>query len=145
MSITDKKQTPYPHGLSVRWPFENQLCILRITNSSQAAVDEWVEVLSATFANWPEGQLVLIMLDFREQGLTPYLRQKAMEAVKTLNPDKPERIAIVLSRDILGVSLKLFVHMLLPLINNENSQFKIFHDELTALRWLSLHLLDPEA
>jgi hypothetical protein len=143
--IATKNEQRLPQGLSVSWPFENQLCMLRITNSSQAAVDEWVEVLRATFANWPEGKLVLIMLDFREQGLTPYLRQKAIEATKTLNPDKPERLAIVLSRDILGISLKLFVHMLLPLINNENSQFKIFHDELTALRWLSLHLLDPEA
>lgn len=145
MVATQNEPTTLPHGLVVEWPFTNQLCILRITKSSQIAVDEWAETLGKTFKEWPEGKMVLIMMDFRQQGLTPYLRQKAMEAVKTLNPDKPERIAILLSRDILGVSLKLFVHMLLPFINNADSQFKIFHDELTALRWLSMNLLNPEA
>lgn len=127
------------HGLVIDWLHNHHVCLLTVTSNTRDSADEWAEQVQSLAEHWSNRQMILLMHDMRGLGLTPYLRQTIIKMMG-INPDIPERIAVILSADLLGKGAALFTRTLRPFINNENSQIRVFHDRANGIKWLESFL-----
>jgi hypothetical protein len=143
---TDKDtQEKHPFGLVVDWLEEGQICTMTATQNTRDGIDEWVKRVKEVNEQWPKNRMVLILYDIRTYSLTPYLRKRAQEMVEEVNPDLPERVAIVLGNDsIFGRGTRMFAKFLLQFINNADSQLRVFSTPEEGLAWLKTFLPAPQ-
>lgn len=123
------------NGVKLEWLCDGRIAAFYLENTSPEAVDAWYEASREVIQNWPETKPYLILERFTDLGLTPYNRQRA-EELATLIPDHMDgRVAVVISRGVLGYGIRMFgANRLKALI--PNITFEFFFEETKALEWL---------
>ncbi len=123
------------NGAKLEWLYDGRIAAFCLENTSPTAIDTWYEASREVIQNWPETKPYLILERFTNLGLTPYNRQRA-EELATLIPDHMDgRVAVVISRGVLGYGIRMFgANRLKALI--PNITFEFFFEEAKALEWL---------
>lgn len=123
------------NGAKLEWLCDDRIAAFCLENTSPAVVDAWYETSREVIQNWPETRPYLILERFTNLGLTPYNRQRA-EELATIIPDHMNgRVAVVISRGVLGYGIRMFgANRLKALI--PNITFEFFFEEAKALEWL---------
>ncbi|MBI5929472.1 MAG: hypothetical protein HY862_09195 [Chloroflexi bacterium] len=119
----------------VEWLFERRVVTVRIESTMPDVIDAWYETSLEVIQNWPEDKPYLFLGNFTNLGLTPYSRQCAEKLALAIPKDMSGRVAVVISRGILGYGLRMFgINRLKALIPNLPVEF--FFEETKALAWL---------
>jgi hypothetical protein len=129
----------YPFGITREWIDDERIVVITTQGDmSRAAIDTWANVVMDTAANWNPDQPFFLLHDLssKDQGLTPYSRQRAEETYDALRPGTSGCIAVVIREGFVNrlVSLLYFRRRKARGMNLEERLFTTKADALTWLR-----------
>lgn len=135
ISITNNIET-FQEGVQREWRHDRRLVIIRIPNPVRSTVDEWAVVHGDTVGNWPANQPILMLLDMRECGFTPYVREKSTEASERHKWNG--QLALILQKGVVGL---LFQQLARLLVRQQGDlQLGYYTDFDKGLAWLEQSL-----
>ena len=122
-------------GVTLEWLHDGRIAMFHAENTSSETIDAWYHMSVELVQNWPQAKPYLVLSNFSNLGLTPYSRQRSEELAAAIPDSLNGRVAVVISRGILGYGLRMFgttpLKALVP-----NLEFEFFFEETKALAWL---------
>lgn len=123
------------NGIKFEWLQEGRIAAFYLTNTAPETIDTWYRTSTDIIQQWPETKPYLVFTDMTNLGLTPYARQRTEELAATIPKYLSGRVAVLISRGVLGYGLRMFgstrLKALVP-----NLSFEFFFEEAKALEWL---------
>lgn len=122
-------------GVTLEWLYDGQVAAFQVESTDPTVVDTWYEMSLEVLQSWPETKPYLVLERFTNLGMTPYNRQRAEEIASFIPQYLFGRVAVVISRGVLGYGIRMFgANRLKALIPNLTIEF--FFEEDKALEWL---------
>ncbi len=122
-------------GVTLEWLYDGQVAAFQVESTDPTVVDTWYEMSLEVLQSWPETKPYLVLERFTNLGMTPYNRQRAEEIASFIPKYLFGRVAVVISRGVLGYGIRMFgANRLKALIPNLTIEF--FFEEDKALEWL---------
>lgn len=103
-------------------------------NMSRPAIDAWAQGYIESIQRWKKGQNIYVLSDLshKNQGMTPYARQKANDAYKVMPPDVKAFVATILPNTIVFRLISLFIHQR----REHHIVHRLFLNREEGLSWL---------
>jgi hypothetical protein len=137
-NMANKPLEQYPFGITREWLDDNRIAVIKTEgNMARAAIDTWAEVVMDTARNWSLDQPLFLMHDLssRDQGLTPYSRQRADETYQAVRPGTKGYIAVVVREGVINRLVSLF-YFRRRTEHGMNLDEKLFTQREEGLAWL---------
>lgn len=128
-------ENPEDFHIQFEWLQEGRIAVFRAKDCFPETIDAWYQTSLDIIKNWPETKPYLVLTNLTELGLTPYARQRTEELAVLMPQYLSGRVAVIISRGVLGYGLRIFgttrLKALVP-----NLTFEFFFEEAKALEWL---------
>jgi len=138
--MTDGLET-FPHGQTRHYTDGGNIVIIRGSGDmSRSATDVFMNLIVDTMQTWSAGENIYALVDVshKNQGFTPYSRQRAQDTLRHLPTQGQHYVAVVLSNYIFSRLLNVF--LMTQRGKYKNMHLRMFHgDEAEALAWLRQH------
>lgn len=128
----------YDFGITREWIEDNRIVVITTQGDmSRAAVDTWADLVIDTASNWEANKPVFLLHDLssRDQGLTPYSRERADQTYDAVKSGTEGCIAVVVREGVINrlISLLYFRHRK---ERGMNLQERLFITRPEAESWL---------
>ncbi|MCI0712166.1 MAG: hypothetical protein L0154_18570 [Chloroflexi bacterium] len=129
-SLTDK--------VEMEWLGNGGIVLFAFADLSDETTEEWFEIATNAFANWPPLQPICMLLDFSRLNaiiIRSGFRQRAQDLSRQQS-SKRARVAVVLPQDQ-ALHLGPVRLLLRSLYNSSTVERKIFFNRQEAINWLA--------
>lgn len=136
--MANKPLETYPFGITREWLDDNRIVVIKTEgNMARAAIDTWAHVVIETAKNWDADQPLFLLHDLssKDQGLTPYSRQRADETYHAVHPGTKGCIAVVIREGVINRLMSLF-YFRRRTDRGMNLNEKLFTTREEGLAWL---------
>lgn len=120
-------------GVTFQWQHDGKIAIFTLTEVARESIDIWVEALRQIVKARSPKEPFLVAHDVSAIALTPYIRQQMEEVIAIADP-LPGRYVIIVSKDVLSQSMRLFI--MTNLQKPSSRKGDMFTNREKALMWL---------
>jgi len=134
-AITQGIQT-IQDGVRLEWLHNGRIVCFYLDNFNQDAIDTWYNTIETVVLSWDTQYPLLSMTIYQSPHvfITPYLREKSRQMVKTF-PYLPGRTALIVQNKLMVTFARAFMRTVNAL-NNQKHPTLVFHDYAKGLSWL---------